>query len=186
MEMTAAGSGSANAGKVTPMSDEFANRAAQLAAQAVETDLINATRDYEDAMRVQDEGLAADALKRYAASKTEYDTLTGANQPQQQSGRFSVAQTNFLSRRAALGDDLTPARMKDYALAHTRAVNAGLEPDTPQYFAAIERSVDTMGDGRQPLLDERSAAQVCGVDDETYAFHAARLRNMRARGEYGS
>ena len=43
--------------------------------------------------------------------------------------------------------------MKDYALAHTRAVNAGLDPDTPQYFAAVERSVDSMGDGRQELLE---------------------------------
>jgi hypothetical protein len=88
--------------------------------------------------------------------------LTGANQPQQQSGQLSNRQVNFLSRRAALGDDLSPSRMKDYALAHTRAVNAGLEVDSPQYFAAVERSVDTMGDGRQPLLDERSAAQICG------------------------
>ena len=75
--------------------------------------------------------------------------------------------------------------MRDYALAHVRATNAGLEPDTPQYFAAIERAVDTMGDGRQPLLDERSAAKICGVSDEEYAAQAAKLHNMRLRGEYG-
>ena len=74
-----------------------------------------------------------------------------------------------MSRRAALGDDLTPERMRDYALAHTRATNAGLEADSPQYFAAVERSVDTMGDGRQPVLNEREAARVCGVSDELYA-----------------
>jgi hypothetical protein len=171
------------------MADDFTNRAAQLATQAVETELINATRDYEDAARLGGEdgvSLAADALKRYAQHKREFDELTGANQPQQQSGQLSVAQRNFLSRRAALGDEITPSRMKDYALAHTRAVNAGLESDTPQYFAAIERAVDSMGDGRQPLLDERSAAQICGVSDEVYAANAAKLRNMRLRGEYGS
>ena len=167
------------------MTDDFTNRAAQLATQAVETELIAATREFEDAVRSEDEFSAAAAMKRYAASKAEYDTLTGANQPQQQSGQLSVAQRNFLSRRAALGDEITPSRMKDYALAHTRAVNAGLEPDTPQYFAAVERSVDTMGDGRQELLNERSAAQICGVSDEVYAANAAKLRNMRLRGEYG-
>jgi hypothetical protein len=169
------------------MADEFTNRAAQLATQAIENELISATRDYEDGQRLGGEegvSLAADALKRYAQHKREYDELTGGNQPQQQSGQLSVAQRNFLSRRSALGDELTPARMRDYALAHTRAVNAGLEPDTPSYFAAVERSVDTMGDGRQPLLDERSAAQICGVSDEVYAVHAAKLRAMRARGEY--
>jgi hypothetical protein len=119
------------------------------------------------------------------AAKRDYDARAGSNQPQRQDGQLSVAQRNFLSRRAALGDDITPSRMKDYALAHTRAVNAGLEPDTAQYFAAIEKSVDSMGDGRQPLLDERSAARICGVSDEVYAANAAKLRNMRLRGEYG-
>ena len=45
------------------------NRAAQLAAAAVETELINATRDYEDAQRLggaDGVSLAADAFKRYA------------------------------------------------------------------------------------------------------------------------
>jgi hypothetical protein len=171
------------------MADEFTDRAAQLAAQAVETELINATRDYEDAQRLGGEdgaSMAADALKRYNAHKIEYDNLTGANQPQRQDGQLSLAQRNFLSRRASLGDDLSPSRMKDYALAHTRAVNAGLEVDSPAYFSAVEKSVDTMGDGRQELLNERSAAQICGVSEEVYAANAAKLRSMRLRGEYGS
>ena len=136
------------------MADDFTNRAAYLAAQAVETELINATRDYEDAQRLGGEdgaSLAADALKRYATHKREFDELTSANQPQQQSRSTQQLRRGiFYARRAALGDEITPERMKDYALAHTRAVNAGLEPDTPQYFAAVERSVDSMGDGRQP------------------------------------
>ena len=170
------------------MADEFTERAAQLATQAVETELIAATRDYEDAQRLGGEegaSLAADAIKRYAQHKRDFDELTGANQPRQQSGQLSVAQRNFLSRRAALGDDLTPERMRDYALAHTRATNAGLEVDLSQYFAAVERSVDTMGDGRQPVLDEREAARVCGVSDELYAAQAARLRAMKRNGSYG-
>jgi hypothetical protein len=169
------------------MADEaFTQRAAQLAAQAVETELISASRDYEDAQRIGDESLAADAMRRYAANKRDYDEITGANQPQQQSGQLSVSQRNFLSRRAALGDDLTPVRMKDYALAHTRAVNAGLEVDSPQYFKAIETFCDTMtGDGHQPVLNEREAARVCGVSDEVYSVMAHKLKAMKRSGEYG-
>jgi hypothetical protein len=161
---------------------EFADRAAQLAVADAERDLITASRNYEDAQRDGDEISAAVAMRDYAASKKVYDTLTGADQPRQPG--LSNAQRNFLSRRAALGDELTPSRMRDYSLAHTRAVNAGLQPDTPQYFAAVERSVDTMGDGRQPVLDERSAAKMCGVSDEVYAANAARLRSMRATGQH--
>ena len=164
---------------------EFANRAVQLAAAEIETRLIDSTRDYEDAQRTGDEMLAAEALKNYSTYKAQHDALTGGNQPQQQAnGQLSTAQRNFLSRRASLGDDLTPSRMKDYSLAHVRAVNAGLTPDTPQYFAAVERSVDTMGDGRQPVLNEREAAKMCGVSDQEYAAQAQKLRTMKARGEY--
>jgi hypothetical protein len=166
------------------MAGEFAARAAQLAVKELEDNLIAASREYEDAQRSGDEYSAAYALKNYSQAKRDFDALTNAGQQQQQSGQFSNAQINFLSRRAALGDELTPSRMRDYALAHTRAQNAGLEIDSPQYFAAIERSVDTMGDGRQPVLDERSAAKLCGVSDEVYAANAQKLRAMKARGEY--
>jgi hypothetical protein len=169
------------------MADEgFVDRAAKIAVDQVEQNLIQAERDYVDAMRESDEILAADALRRYAEGKSAYDTLTGANQPQQQqqAGQLSVAQRNFLSRRAAGGDDVTPQRMRDYALAHTRAVNAGLQVDSPQYFAAIEKYADTMGDGRQKPLDEREAARISGVDEETYAAMRARLRALKAAGQY--
>lgn len=169
---------------MTSADDDFTNRAAQLAAADVERELITASRSYEDAVREGDEMGAALALRDYVANKKTYDELTGANQPRQQQPGLSNAQRNFLSRRAALGDDLTPARMRDYSLAHTRAVNAGLTPDTPQYFAAVERSVDTMGDGRQPVLDERAAAKLCGVSDEVYAANAAKLRMLRATGQH--
>jgi hypothetical protein len=163
---------------------DFTNRAAQLAVSDAERELITASRAYEDAQRDGDEITAAVALRDYAASKKVYDALTGADQPRQQQPGLSNAQRNFLSRRAALGDELTPSRMRDYSLAHTRAVNAGLQPDTPQYFAAVERSVDTMGDGRQPVLDEREAARMCGIDERTYAQNAAKLRAMRLAGQH--
>lgn len=171
------------------MADEFTNRAAQLATQAVETELINATRDYEDAARLGGEdgvSLAADALKRYAQHKREFDELTGANQPQQESGQLSVAQRNFLSRRAAGGDEINQQRMRDYARAHDKALAAGLEPDTPAYFSSIENYVDRLGDGRQPPLNEREAARLCGITEEEYSIQAQKLAAMRARGEYGS
>lgn len=162
---------------------EFTQRAAMIARDQAEVELIQASRDFEDSQRMGDEQFAADAMRRYASAKSQYDQLTGASQQQQRSGELSNAQRNFLSRRAALGDDLTPSRMKDYSLAHTRAVNAGLEVDSPQYFAAVERSVDTMGDGRQPLLNEREAARICGVSDEVYAQNAYALQMAKLRGE---
>jgi hypothetical protein len=166
--------------------DHFVNRATQLAVNDVEQSLVQASRDYENAMRSEDELLAADALKRYNTAKLEYDNLTGASQQQQQrqSGQLSVAQRNFLSRRAAGGDDLTAERMRDYALAHTRCVNAGLEVDSPQYFAAIERYADSMGDGRQPPLDERSAARIAGITDQEYAQQAQKFAQLKRAGHY--
>ncbi len=138
---------------------EFTSRAQELAVAGIETKLIDSTRDWQDAERAGDEIAAADALRSYAVAKREYDALTGASQQQQQPpGQLSVAQQNFLSRRAAGGDQITPERLQDYAHAHQRAIGAGLRQDTPEYFAAISRAVDTQGDGRQPPLDEREAA----------------------------
>ena len=161
---------------------EFIDKAGREAVARAEEKLIKASRKFEDASRVGDEYEAARALEKLSKRKANYDRLTGQNQGQP--GRLSVAQQNFLSRRAAGGDELTPTRMKDYALAHTRAVNAGIEIDSPQYFAAVERSVDHQGDGRIPPLDEREAARISGVDEQTYAHHAARLRALKASGHY--
>jgi hypothetical protein len=167
------------------MADDFADRAIGQAIRELEENLIQASRQYEDAERSGDEYSAADACVRYKTAEAQYNSITGRGQPHPNAnGQLSNAQRNFLSRRASLGDDITADRMKDYALAHTRATNAGLEPDTPQYFAAIERSVDTMGDGRQPPLNEREAARLCGISEEEYAAQAAKLHNMRLRGEY--
>ena len=164
--------------------DEFAARAARLAASNVEEGLIQAQRDYQDAQRSGDEYTAADALKRYAECKRDYDLLTGTGQQQQASGQLSNAQQNFLSRRLAGGDELSPSRMRDYALAHTRAVNAGWPVDSAEYFAAVARSADTMGDGRQPPLNEREVAKMCGIDERVYAANAAKLAALKRSGRY--
>jgi hypothetical protein len=164
--------------------NELAAEAAKLAIADLERDLVTASRLYEDSVRDGDTASAAYALRDFNSKQVEYNSLTGANQGQQQSGQLSNAQQNFLSRRAALGDELTPARMDDYARAHTRAIAAGLTPDTPQYFKAIEMAVDTQGDGRQPPLTERTAAELCGVSPEEYAQGAARLRSLKQRGFY--
>lgn len=166
------------------MADEFAERAAQLALKDVEDQLIQASRTYEDALRSDDPYTAAAALQNYAEQKQKYDALAGAGQQQQPSGQLSVAQRNFLSRRAAGGDQLTPQRMADYARGHDRALAAGLRQDSPEYFRAIEWYADHQGDGRIPPLDEREAARISGVDEQTYAAHAQRLRSLKDAGHY--
>ena len=166
------------------MSDEFNQRAAQLALSDIERDLIQASRDFEDATRSQDEYLAADAMKRYAEHKKNYDELAGTGQQQQPSGQLSTAQVNFLSRRQAGGDHLDGKRMQDYARGHDRAVAAGLEPNSPQYFNAVSHYVDHLGDGRIPPLDEREAARISGISEQEYSAHAQRLRALKAAGHY--
>jgi hypothetical protein len=168
------------------MSDDFDVEASRLAIQDLQDNMRWAERNWEDAKRSGDADAAKDALRQFNALRLELDAMTGANQPQQPG--LTNAQMNFISRRSALGDDVqtNPQRARDYHLAHTRAVNAGLTVDSPQYFAALERSLDSMGDGRDPsgLLNERQAARICGVDEATYSANAAKLRAMRARGEY--
>jgi hypothetical protein len=101
----------------------------------------------------------------------------------QQSGQLSNAQRNFLSRRQAGGDTLDARRMQDYARGHDKALAAGLMPDSREYFSAVEQYVDRLGDGRQPPLNEREAAKLCGVDEQTYAINAQKYQAMNARGE---
>jgi hypothetical protein len=161
---------------------EFAQRAAELARAGIEENLIQASRSYEDALRTGDEYSAAAALQNYAAAKRDYDTL--APQQQQSNGQLSNAQRNFLSRRAAGGDQITPQRMADYARGHERALAAGLQPDTPQYFAAVAGHVDHLGDGRIPPLDEREVAKMCGISEREYSQGAAKLAALKRAGNY--
>lgn len=172
--------------KMPPDDPEFASRAAQIATNEIEKNLISATRSYEDAVRDGDEALAAAALQDYAVYKHQYDALTGGGQQQQHqpSGQLSTAQRNFLSRRAAGGDELTAERMNQYAQGHQRAVSAGLKPDSPEYFKAVEFYVDHQGDGRIPPLDEREAARISGISEQEYAAGAAKLRALKAAGHY--
>jgi hypothetical protein len=157
--------------------DEFAARAAAIARAEIEENLIQQSRSYEDAMRSGDEVSAAWALKGYAAAKRDYDTLSPSQQ--QSNGQLSNAQRNFLSRRQAGGDQLDAKRMADYARGHDRAVAAGFQPDTAQYFAAVAGHVDHLGDGRQPPLDEREAARISGISDQEYAANAQKIAALK-------
>jgi hypothetical protein len=166
------------------MSDEFTQAAVSIAVADLEETLIQAGRTYEDAQRAGDAQTAAFALNNYTEAQIKYDRLTGANQPKQQAGQLTNAQRNFLSRRQAMGDDLSPQRMKDYDAAHHRALAAGWAVDSPQYFAAVAGHVDHAGDGREAPLNERSAAELCGIDEQTYAQNAQKLRMLKQRGHY--
>ena len=141
--------------------DNFAERAAQLAVSQAEEKVIKAQRKFEDAQRYGDDVTASKALSKFAKRKEELERLTGANQPQQQPGQLSVAQRNFLSRRAAGGDDITPQRMRDYALAHTRAVNAGLQVDYRNILPPLQNmltqwaTVDCRRSMKEPLPRSR-------------------------------
>jgi hypothetical protein len=162
--------------------DDFGVRPAM---QILEEQLIQEARAYEDAKRHGDEQSASEALLAYTDKKRQWDALTGSGQQQQQqSGQLTVAQRNFLSRRAAGGDQLDGKRMADYARAHDKALAAGLQQDTPEYFTAVESYVDHLGDGRQPPLNEREVAKMCGIDEETYAQGAEKLRALKASGLY--
>jgi hypothetical protein len=163
------------------MSDEFASTALQVAAFNLEEEVLTAQRAYQDAQRYEDPHSAARALQDYVSAQQRLASLTPK---QQNNGQLSNAQRNFLSRRVAGGDELTPTRLKDYMRGHDKAMAAGLELDSPSYFAAVAHYCDTRGDGRQPPLDEREAAKIAGVDEETYAHHARTLRALKARGYY--
>ena len=166
------------------MADRFTDQTVQIAVQELERELVEAGRQFEDAQRDNDPHSAAWALKEYNAKQAELDRLVGNNQPQQQSGELTHAQRNFLGRRQALGDELSPQRMQDYAQAHVRAVAAGLTPDSPQYFKAIEMAVDSQGDGRQTQLNEHEVAKMCGLSPEEYAQGAAIVAQRKRQGFY--
>jgi hypothetical protein len=83
------------------MADEFTERATALAVKEAETELIDATRAFEDAQRAGSDDYStlsgAEALRRYNRAILEYNNLTGANQPQQQAnGQRSEAMKNSI------------------------------------------------------------------------------------------
>ena len=163
------------------MGDRFTDEATRLAVQGLEEDLITAGRQWEDAERAGDAHSAAWALQQYNETQMKYDRMVGADKPPQQG--LSEAQKQFISRRVQGGEDLR-GREQDYFLAHARAVNAGLEIDSPQYFAAVSASLDNGGDGRQRPLDEREAARLCGLTDQEYAAGAQHVRGLKRAGYY--
>jgi hypothetical protein len=162
---------------------EFANQAAAEAIATLEEELIQASRAYEDAERY---GYSAgDAVTRCNKAKVELDALTGANQPRQAQQQLSPAAQQYLQKRVAGGETLSPARWQDYLRGHQQAVAAGWQPDTPQYFAAVSGYVDHLGDGRQPPLDEREVCKMLGLSEDEYAAQAQKLRALKAQGHYG-
>jgi hypothetical protein len=164
------------------MADKFAIAAQQQALKDLEDDLIYAGRAYEDAERSGDTFSASQAMITYNAKQLEIKELRGDNEPPQQG--LTDSEKNFISRRIAQGDELTPARWRDYETGAARALQAGWQRGSPQYLSAIGGYLDSLGDGRQPPLDERTAARLCGIDDETYAAGAAHVRALKARGFY--
>jgi hypothetical protein len=166
------------------MSDDFANTALQQAAFSLQEEVLTAQRAYEDSQRYEDTAGAGRALQDYLSAKQRLDSLVQAANPPQANGQLSNAQRNFLSRRQAGGDVLDENRLRDYRRGHDKAMAAGLELDSPQYFRAVEHFVDHLGDGRKPVLDATEAAKISGVDPDTYNHHAKTLRALKARGMY--
>ena len=68
------------------MADDFTNQAVGQAIKDLEENLIQASRSYEDAQRSGDPVTAGDALRTYTSLKRDYDSLTGADRPQQHRG----------------------------------------------------------------------------------------------------
>ena len=164
------------------MADDFTNQAVQLAVQDLEENLIYASREYEDAQRRGDTQSAAFALKTYTDAQVAYEKLTGAGQQsQQQADQLTTGEQDFIRHQRSLGNDL---RMEEFVRGAMRAQAAGLQRGSAQYCSAISGHINSLGDGRQPVLDEREAARLCGVDEQTYADGANRLRQMKARGFY--
>jgi len=162
--------------------NDFASEAAKLAIADLERDLVTASRLYEDSVRDGDTASAALAMREFASRQAEYNSLTGANEPRQPG--LSTAQANFLSRRSAGGDELSPQRLEDYGRGHHKALAAGWAENSPEYFRAVEGYVDSLGDGRSRPLDEREAAKLCGLTDQEYSANADRLAALKRDGHY--
>ena len=165
------------------MADDFDAAASQVAIRALEEELIQASRNFEDAKRSGDFESAGYAMAAANEAQLKLDKLTGAGQPQPQG--YIPAEVNLLSRRRAMGDDVdSPARMRDYEIGAAKALQAGWERGSPQYIKAIEMYVDNLGDGRQAPLNEHTAAELCGISPAEYAQNAEKLRWLKAKGYY--
>ncbi len=166
--------------------DEFVRQTAAIAINEAEHQLREARHAYENAAAYGDAETGSHALSQYAEAKARLDVLHSNNRQQNNNstGQLSAATRNFLSRRVAGGDELTPARWQEYLRGHHRAIAAGFEPDTTEYFHAVAGHVDSAGDGRQPPLGEQEAARISGISEAEYAQHAQTLRYLKSRGMY--
>jgi hypothetical protein len=167
------------------MASNLSDQAYAIALNNVEDELLESTRAFEDAQRQGDPHSMAYAYERMTEVVAKRDRMTGANEQQQGGGELSAAQQQFLDHRARMGDDWSsPSRRADYTQAHIRAISAGWEIDSPQYFRAVTGHIESCGDGRSPVLNEHSAAELCGISDQEYAANAARLRQLKRSGHY--
>jgi hypothetical protein len=165
------------------MAGNLRDQAYNIAVNNAEEQLIDSTRAFEDSERQGDANGMAYAYEGMRVAQANLDRITGADQPQQQQEQLLDSEIQFLNRRAALGDDWR-THPQDYVQASARALAAGLQRGSPQHLKAVEMAVESMGDGRQPLLNERSAAEICGVDEATYAAGAIELARRKRSGHY--
>jgi hypothetical protein len=164
------------------MSDKFAYAAQQRAVRKLERDLVEVSRAYEDAAENNDLETATWAMESFNETQLKLKELKGENEPQQQG--LLDSEKDFIARRIAQGDELTPARWRDFEIGAARALQAGWERGSPQYLKAIAGHIDSLGDGRQPPLDERQVARMCGLSDEEYAAGQHEIRARKRAGYY--
>ena len=169
--------------KEAPMASNLSDQAYQIAVDNAEQQLVECTRSFEDSQRAGDAHGMAYAYEGMTAAKANLDRITGADQPQQPG--LSAAQEQYLNRLRSLGDDVdSPAARQTLAAGHMKAIAAGWPENSAGYFAAIDGFRNSQGDGKQETLTERSAAQLCGIDDQTYAQNAQKLRWLKSHGYY--
>jgi hypothetical protein len=166
--------------------EEFALRAATIAKNELAQQLKQASRVYEDSLDGGDPQTAAWALSEYAAAQRKLNSLTGSGAAKQQNnGQLSNATQQFLQRRVAGGEQITPARWQTYLQGHHRAIAAGFEPDTEGYFSAVAGHVDHDGlSGHNRPLDATEAAKISGITPDEYNHYARELYALKQRGLY--
>jgi len=69
--------------------------------------------------------------------------------------KISAAQFNFLLRHA--GNELTPDQARRYVGGHHAAVAAGHEVDSPKYFRAVGKHVESTPAAERPARREQPA-----------------------------
>jgi hypothetical protein len=100
-----------------------------------------------------------------------------------QSGQITQAKVDYLNKHA---DNLNRAHWSGVttnlgaiAYGHDQALAMGLQEDSPEYFALIDK-IAPAGESALPSADE--AARISGVDPKTYNSGVRRLIHEKQRG----